>query len=747
MTDVIDQFKELARKRGFKNLKVNWQYYSSGMSATEKQRIVIELSKEHPWVWEEVIDDFLSTQDLQLCLPIIDKVVEIAGLGIGLMSFRQRCSDDLDFANQCLSHVITIGTQNALNFSSIILAYSLSKNDECWDILRNKFGNPSSDVRYTTLLASRILINMGYEPDSEYLRSLHELATREIDRTVNKELGWVTVLTYRLIPNLARKTLGRLSSMQDVLVDYELLKALSWKNEIPLKLRFELVKKLSEVEDKNVEEQIVICISTFGDADVAASMRILRKIASRNHYSIYGVHALGYQKLGKTKLDKCLEVVKSWTREELDEVEKYMLYRFFIPNVLMELTTWDRNALIFYIEELSESESNDRLVLATIQEYMKQIPTERWIPTNKEDKNRLDKCIAVLEKIAVRSGKPEKKFPHVKERLFKVGQLIELIQSIEQRPKPGLVNERLKKFSNLNHFVSVSLKKGKLAFFPFYSLLGTDMCDYKGYLDRLKAAKKEKDKNKQTVMTYRARDALCFFSLISHLDNCLASIDKTEAGTKELRAKLLHEKDSQFRSAISEIEVISRLRRQFPLTIAELAPIKGGKGAKRPDIRIDVLGLPMHVEIITPGMAAVLRYLGGGGIPNRLVGMILNEFEKHFKDLSDDSPALIVVDMSHSEIDYLSADSAMSGSLAFGVLWDPESKQTVTEYPTHAKDAVSLIEPRTRRILGLIVYKRIITKEGRVVLRGKIVVNPFSLEEQKSLICKAVGHALLDLID
>lgn len=199
---------------------------------------------------------------------------------------------------------------------------------------------------------------------------------------------------------------------------------------------------------------------------------------------------------------------------------------------------------------------------------------------------------------------------------------------------------------------------------------------------------------------------------------------------------------------MSEIEVIGRLRPHLPLTISEAAPITSDAGTpKRPDIGIVVLGFPIHIEVITPGIAAVLRYLGGGGIPNRLVGMILSEFNKHLKGLADDRGALIVVDVSHSEIDYMSAYSAMSGSLALGMIWDTEKGQVIAEYPTRGKDAISLIEPTTRKILGLIVYKKTLTKEGCVILPGKFVPNQFSAESKKVLACKVIEGTFLDLVD
>ncbi|KPV64025.1 MAG: hypothetical protein AOA66_0476 [Candidatus Bathyarchaeota archaeon BA2] len=750
MEETAAQFKEIVRQKGFRNLAEEWQGFSSKLSASERQQIVIDLSKDNPWTWEPVLDNFLSTEDVELCLPILSNIAERTGLGIRLLSFRERCSEDVKFAGECMSHLNKIGSENSLGLSSIVLAYSLSKNENRWRILKDKVTNASPAIRYNSLLASRILINMKILPGLEFLKTVHELGTKEMETRVNEELAWISILTYDLMPDAARNTLVRLLRSRNLAVAYEMLKALSYKNNVPTALRFKFLRTLSEVKDPNIEEQIAWCIATFGHTDLPTSMDILRKIAARNHYSISGGRSWAFQQLGK-KREQCLQVIKSWASEKLDNIERYKLHRFFLPEVLMELTIGDRDALVGAIEDLSASESNDNLVIATIQEYVRDVPTERWVPKDPNDEKRLDRCVAILKKIAIRSGKPSEKFPRVKEKLFQCGQIIELIQSIEHKPQPKLVKEGLELFTNLKRFISVSVDEEQVREpppLPLFFLLGSDRCTYKEYVERLDAARKEEDRNRQIVLTYRARDALARFGILTHLDNCLARIEETETGTKELRAKLLHEKEAQFQSAVSEIEVIGRLRPHLPLTISEVAPTTGGaETPKRPDIGIEVLGSPIHIEVITPGMAAVLRYLGGGSIPNRLVGMILSEFNKHLKGLADDREALIVVDVSHSEIDYLSADSAMSGSLALSMIWDTEKGQAVAEYPTRGKDAISIIEPATRKILGLIVYKKTLTKEGCVILRGKFIPNPLSAKSKKILACKIIRDTFLDLVD
>jgi len=105
MIDIAAQFKEVVRQKGFRSITEEWLNFSSKLSISEKQQVAVALSKEHPWIWEPVLDDFLSNHDLELCLPVLDNVIARTGLGIGLHSFRKRCSADVDFANQCISYL------------------------------------------------------------------------------------------------------------------------------------------------------------------------------------------------------------------------------------------------------------------------------------------------------------------------------------------------------------------------------------------------------------------------------------------------------------------------------------------------------------------------------------------------------------------------------------------------------------------------------------------------------------------
>ena len=528
-----------------------------------------------------------------------------------------------------------------------------------------------------------------------------------------------------------------------------MLRALSYENEVPTELRFKLLRTLSKIKNPDIEEQIALCIIEFGQTDIPTSMDILRELAIRNDYTIYGFRSLAFQELGKNARDQCLQIFKAWANEKLDKKEKYKLQYILLPDILMELTLEDRNSMISVIEELSNSEQNDVFVISTIKEYMKIVPKERWLSIDSEDKKRLDSCISILKKIAIRLGKPSEKFPRVKEKIFQCGQLIELIQHKELVPQPDLVKEGLELFPNIRRFVSVTVDEEELKKptpKPLFLLLGSDRCSYKKYLKKLDDARNEKRQNLRKARVYQARDSLFRFGTLTHLDNCLTQIRETEFGTQELRAKLLHEEIQQFRSAVSEIEVIGRLRPHLPLTISEEAPTKVGT-SKRLDLGITILESQIHIEVITPDMAAILRYLGGGGIPNRLVGKIISEYDKHLKGLTDDKDALIIADISHSEMDYLSAESAMYGSLAFSMMSDTEKRKIITAYPTREKKAISVIEPATRKILGVIVYKKTLTKEGGVSLRGRFVQNPFSENEKGLLACRVIEETFLDIVD
>ncbi|UCH01358.1 MAG: hypothetical protein JSV20_05610 [Candidatus Bathyarchaeota archaeon] len=100
MEAINAQFKEIARKKGFQNLKDVWRSFSPKLTTSERQSLVLALSNDHPWIWEAVLDDFLSTEDVELCLPVLSQVIAKTGVGIGLNRFRQRCREDVNYAKQ-----------------------------------------------------------------------------------------------------------------------------------------------------------------------------------------------------------------------------------------------------------------------------------------------------------------------------------------------------------------------------------------------------------------------------------------------------------------------------------------------------------------------------------------------------------------------------------------------------------------------------------------------------------------------
>jgi hypothetical protein len=107
---------------------------------------------------------------------------------------------------------------------------------------------------------------------------------------------------------------------------------------------------------------------------------------------------------------------------------------------------------------------------------------------------------------------------------------------------------------------------------------------------------------------------------------------------------------------------------------------------------------------------------------------------------------MIIVDATHAEMDYFEAISSMQGTPSVRFLIDKSSGEIVNQCPAHAEDSITDLEPETRSILGILVYKRRISKEGHLILVGKFFENVHSRSPRKLDLCKPIEEQLLDVV-
>jgi len=235
------------------------------------------------------------------------------------------------------------------------------------------------------------------------------------------------------------------------------------------------------------------------------------------------------------------------------------------------------------------------------------------------------------------------------------------------------------------------------------------------------------------------------YSLLKHIDDELRYINPKEKGTRDMRNKFIKQPE-RFQAILSEIEIIGRLRKQsYKVEISPEIKIEenGTIVTKNLDLRVEIDGEDILIEVISPEMMRELRYFGGAMIKkNRLKATILGEFfKKHKLDMMEQKkPVLFVVDISETELDYETAKSCLEGSLGVQII-RYENSQDVRLI--RRNDSLHDLNLKTDIIIGLIVYKRILGRDGKIHLKGRGFSNPYSNHPKKDELMGKVKLALL----
>ena len=754
MKPTVEEFFESTKGIRGNDLLKYWGKLSSKWSESEKLEFALELAEHNVWYWDTILDDIICSEEPKDGYPLLAKIVEKEGVGLKLHKFRSRCQKDLSFSREYVKLLDQENTRNTAMFSGLLLALSFQGTAIDWSEIESRLSSVNENRILSAAFAIRVLDNNN-QTDNIPTTLSEKIFNRILDNRnadIRRQLVWFLISHF----DPAVEQISR--CLDSILHDREVLGtaliALSSKNPVPKDTRFHILEKAASLQDQYLEQMIGDCLASWGTNDVSRSLEIIKNIAIMRHH-IPGALTWAAERISQKMVDEAFDVVESWLTENISEGQRIIRNTFLYPHLLIILTKEHRDKLIERLNKLSQEERNDRLVISTIREYMKSLNRGKdWSPVDEQDDVYLQSCVGYLKTIAQRKGKAVSKFPSSAEpKIFQCGRMIELIEEVEFEPDPKLVRAALDNYPNINRFIKVSVDKEELESpppTPFFILLGLERCKYQEYLKRIDEARITLKGGKLQVAEWRADDALMRQSLLEHLDNCLARVDKTESGTGELRKKLLHQDVEQFRSALSEIDVIGRLRRKLKVDISELSEVITGDGTrlpKRPDISVQLDSESIRIEVITPQMAAILRFLGGGGIPNRLTGRIISEFHKHFRGQTEDKDAMIIADTNWSEIDYWSVISSMQGTPSLQVLIDKSSGGVVAERQISAQDTVTDREPQTESILGVLAFKRRMSKEGHLLLIGKFFPNIHSRAPDKLIFCRLIEEHLLDKVE
>jgi len=751
----VSDFFEQARGIRGNDLVQYWRKISADWPNSDRLEFAVQLAQNDAWYWDPILDYVLISENPKDGYAVLSGLMEKAGVGAILVEFKKRCQKETTFADQYIVLLDKETDFNSAKFAGLLIALSFMNTPKEWTELEWRLSSQDKYKQTSAAFALRVLD--AEKKNKNITPSVSKKVFEQIEKNdgleVREHLVWFFVSHFDLVE------VQQATNCLDVIIKdraslWCLLLAIARENPVPLKIRFEILAKTVASGQENLEDLIGSCLAAWGTEQVSESLKMIKDIAIRNFHHIPATLAWATETIGQKKVGDSIEVVKSWLTESVSEQEKMIRELFLYPDFIVSLTRQHKSKLAETLKELSKEERNDRLVIATIQDYMKSVDRKPdWTPVNNEDDDCLQACVECLRAIAARRGKNSKKFPGEKERkIFQCGQLVELIEETEHTPKPELVKASSEEYPNVARFLDVliNLKEvGPVSPSPLFVLLGSDRCGVEEYLERIRKAEIAFDGGKLEVARWKAHDALRRHCLLIHMDQCLSRIDKTESGTSELRKKLVDENESHFWSAYSEIEVIGKLREYFTLQLSEESEVVSEETIllKRPDISINFDGGRIRVEVITPQMTAILRYLGGGGIPNRLTGMIISEFDKHFRGQKEDRDAIIIVDATLSEIDNWSGISSVRGTPGVELKVDKASGKVVASRTVFAKNSISEREPQTELILGVLIYKRLLDEStGNMALMGKFFPNIHSRAPNKFGLCAKIERGLLDEI-
>ena len=758
-----DFFESTRGLRGLHDQKLveYWKELSSSWSISERVSFAIELVEKNIWLGYPIYDHILNSENPRDSYPLLVKFFGKISAIAFLDNFRIRCETDRSFSREYVKILEQEKTENIAKLSGLILALSFRETPEGrardWSEIESRLSSTNGFEQLSAAYAIRVLDNNKQTADvptglsDRILDHIQENGSPE----VKKQLVWFFISHFN--PTDKRISDCIETIFQDIEVLGNALDALSIENSVPKDIRFQILEKARDFEDNYILNKIGRCIAVWGKDDVARSLEIIKNIAIKDYHRIPGDLIWALKAMSKDSVEESLEIVGSWLTGSVSDSEKMWGERFLYPHFLMILTEDHRDILVQRLNQLSQQGRHNNLVMATIQEYMGNLPRRKdWTPVHEHDDVCLQSCIDSLKTIALRTGKDASRFPsNNKKKMFQCGDLIELIGEVEYEPDPNLVMTALDNYPNIKRFVTVSVNENELESPPptsFFKLVGSDRCSYREYLQRIGQTEIELSGGRLEVAKWEAYDALARQGRLSHIDNCLIRICPTEMGTKSIRDNLLSKRgreNEKFGTALSEIQVIGRLRVGLKTTISELSEVVTEDDVripKRPDISVYFGDDCIRIEVITPQMAAIIRYLGGGVIPNRLTGKIIDEFDEHFRGQTDDRDAMIVVDTGRSEIDAWSAVSSMKGSLAIQYLYDKSGK-VVADRPVYARDSITDMEPETTSILGVLLYKEKISREGHLLLVGKFYPNIHSRAPEKMIFCRMIEEQLLDCVE
>jgi len=582
--------------------------------------------------------------------------------------------------------------------------------------------------------ALRIAFDKADRIEPSVFSILHVLAESS-DPDIKREVALAYFDFYVHNKQKSFEQLVRLSQSSHSSVRYTVANQLSIR-EFDIEHLLELVRILADDTDKFVLDQVTWTIATKCKAQTSFCMSIIKKWVDSGKYFEINSIDWALNEIGKTNLKHSLMMVKSWIEP------KDFRIALVAPDILWRLGEYDVESLTNTLLQWLKKKRSRKVAL----EGIRKVLSERYMETMKQD-TIVDVCYDSLYELAKVEGIDADRVSRRENvKIFKCCTLIDELE--RKRPSIDyiLLFSNLERFPNIKGFIGSDwfekMRDEQNVEHPLLMYLSSNLLMMEAIQSKLNDIRLISDKVKQELAIMQLKDSQESNAFLSYLDQNLSMISDTEPKVGELKRGL---KDTDlFWQTVSEIDVISRLRRKYKVVIGPTIELKQERRVfkRNPDLMVTIGSSQTLIEVITPQMFRPLKYFHGAGIPNRLRSLVYTEFKEHFKGQKLERDVIIVVDVMRSEIDYYSAEGYLGGSFQITFRVDKTTGKVIDSFPSRADDAMSRLDPETRVIIGLILYRRITGTDGKIHISGRSFANESVTNENRRKVLTEIENAL-----
>lgn len=501
----------------------------------------------------------------------------------------------------------------------------------------------------------------------------------------------------------------------------------------------EMIRFLAASNDPSVIEHVLLSFRAWDAETVEKKLEIIYDLLKR--FSYFGLRMLddALNQIGKSDLETSLSYCFRWLEDNDPKIS------YYLPSIFVELSESNFEKLTQKFESLPIDKKTKRFLFETSRQLLEKIyeRSSKGKSLSISDGKAVSNLLEKLKALARAEGLNSEVIANREESaIYKCLILVEVMETASPNMDYAVIDHNLGLFPHLKEFVGDKwLKKmqeeGNKTH-PLLVYLNDPSLDQELLNNKIAELKKLEGTAKR-YQVMQLQDSIRVRCLLDHLENSIFEISE-RTHLRTMKAALRQEE--HFWKVFSEIEVRSRLAKDFQLQIGPPLEIQDGDKikVKHPDFGLIFEGAQVYIEVISPEMFPPLRYFYNAGIPNRVRGKITEEIKEHFEGILKPVDVIIVVDLASSELRYDSIENYVEGELQFVFNINQKTRE-IEGVITQRGKPMTGIDPKTKIIVGIIGYSRVVGKDGKIHLKGRKFPN--SNASNKTQVLNAITDAFL----